>query len=74
MKNKFTRFTSNYFEDLLISNSPVTDCVSFPAFTSLICIPTGAANPTVELKLCTITAVIKKHKSIIRIKEKSMIK
>ena len=49
----------NYIEHLLILISTVTGCVSISAFASLI-----------RLKLCEITAGIKKYKSIIKKKKK----
>ena len=42
--------------------------------TSLAGIPTRIANSAERLKICVIIAGIKKYKSIIRKREKSMIK
>ena len=40
------------------------------AFASLVGIPVGITSSAVELKICVITAGIKKYKSIIKKKEK----
>ena len=50
----------NYIEHLLILVSTVTGCVSISAFASLVGIPVGIANSLVGLKICVITAGIKK--------------
>ena len=39
-------------------------------FSSLIGIPVGITSSTIELKICAITAVIKKYKSIIKKKKR----
>ena len=39
-------------------------------FVSLVCVPIGITSSTVGLKLCAITAGIKKYKSIIKKKNK----
>ena len=56
----------NYVEHLLILVSTVTGCVSISAFASLVCIPVGITSSAVELKICAVTAGIKKYKSIIK--------
>ena len=48
----------NYVEHLLILTSTVTDCVSIAAFASGV--PAGIASFSVGLKICAITAGIKK--------------
>ena len=48
----------------------IDGCISISAFTSLIDIPTGITSSAIELKVCAITAEIKKHKSIIKKKKK----
>ena len=65
----------NYIEHLLISVYPITGCVSIPAFASLVGIPTGITSSAIRLKMCVITAGIKKYKSLIKKnKKKHMIK
>ena len=65
----------NYVEQLLILVSTVTDCVSISAFASLVCVPDGFTSYAVGLKICVISARIKKYKSIIKNKRiKGMIK
>ena len=60
----------NYFEHFLIFISAVSDCVSIATFASLIGIPVGIGISAVGLKICALTARIKKCKSIINIKKK----
>ena len=60
----------NYVEHLLIVASTVTSCVSISAFASLIAIPLGITSSVVGIKICAITAGIKKYKSIIKQKKK----
>ena len=50
----------------------ITGCVSISVFTSLVGIPIGVASSTMGLKICVITAEIKKYK-LIR-KRRSMVK
>ena len=44
----------------------VIGCVSISAFASLAGIPIGITSSAVELKICAITAGIKKYKPIIK--------
>ena len=60
----------NYIEHSLILISTVTGCVSIFDFASLVGIPMGITSTAVELKICVITAGIKKYESIIKKKEK----
>ena len=60
----------NYVEHLLILTSTITRCVSISAFASLVCIRLGITSSAEGIKLCTITAGIKKYKSIIKKKKK----
>ena len=60
----------NYIEHSLIAISTITGCVSISAFASLVGIPIGIASSTIGLKICVITAGIKKYKSIIKEKKK----
>ena len=55
---------------MLILVSRVTGCVSISAFTSLVAISVGVTSSAVEIKICAITAGIKKHKLIIKKKKK----
>ena len=69
-KHKKVCRSLNYFENFLVSVSAVSDCVSISAFTSLVGVFVGIANFAVGLKICVITAGIKKYKSIIKNKRK----
>ena len=62
--------TSNYIEHFLILASTITECVSISAFASLIVNSVEITSPTIGLKICTITARIKKYKSIVKKKTK----
>ena len=55
----------NYIDHLLVLVSTVTVSVSSSAFASLACIAVGITNCVVGIKLCVITAGIKKTKSTI---------
>ena len=57
-------------ENLLILASKITGCDSISAFVSLVCVPVGITSSAVELKICAITAGIKKYKSVIKKKKK----
>ena len=63
-------FYSFKIEHSAILASEVAGCILIYAFASLFDIPIGITSPTVELKICTITAGIKKYKSIIKKKKK----
>ena len=56
----------NYIDDLLIETSTITGCVSISAFGSLVRVPIGIASPGRGLKICAITAGIKRYKSMIK--------
>ena len=60
----------NYFEHVLILVSTVIGCVSIFTFASLVAIPAGITSSAVGIKICPITAVIRKYKSIIQKKKK----
>ena len=49
--------------------SRITGRISIPAFTSLIGIPIGITSSAMRLKICAITALIKKYKLIIKKKK-----
>ena len=61
--------TLNYNEHFLILVSAVTGCVSISAFPSLVGIPIVITSSAVGLKICVITAAIKKQKPIIKKKK-----
>ena len=55
---------------MLISDSKVTGCVSISAFASLVCVSGGITSSALGIKICAITAGIKKYNSIIKKKKK----
>ena len=57
----------NYAERLVVLASKITSCVLISAFTTLA---VGITSSAVRLKICAITAGIKKYKSIIKKKKK----
>ena len=62
--------TLNYIEQFLILASTVTECVSISAFASLIGIPIKITSSAIGLKICTITAEIKRYQSMTKKKKK----
>ena len=50
----------NYIANLLILASKVTGCVSISAFTSLACVTVVISSSAVGIKICAITAGMKK--------------
>ena len=52
--------TLNYIEHFLILDFAVTGCISVSAFASLLGIPIGIMSSARGLKICTVTAGIKK--------------
>ena len=68
--HKSTLRTLNYFDDFPLIISAVAGSVSISTFASLVVIPVGITSSVVRLKICVITAEIKKHKSIIKKKKK----
>ena len=52
----------NYVENLLILASTITGCVSVFAFALAVCGSVGITSPAVGIKICEITAGIKKYK------------
>ena len=50
--------------------SIITGCVSISAFASLVSVLVGITSFAVRLKVCAITAEIKKYKSVIKKKKK----
>ena len=58
--------TLNYIEHFLILASTITGCFTISAFASLLGKPLGIKSSTLGLKICAITAGIKKYKPIIK--------
>ena len=56
--------TLNHIEHFLILPSTITGCYSISAFASLIGIPIGITSSPIKFKICVITVVIEKYKSI----------
>ena len=73
-KQKQVRRVLNYIEYLIILVSTVTGCVSISAFASLVGIAIAITTSATGLKICATAAGIKKYKSIIKKRERSMIK
>ena len=69
-KHKKVCTTLNYIKHFLILASTITGCISISAFASLIGIPIRIISFPIGLKICAITAGIKKSKSIIKKKKK----
>ena len=69
-KHKKVCTTLYYIEHFLILGSTITGCISISAFASLVGIPIGIMSSAIGLKICEITAAIKKYKSIILKKKK----
>ena len=63
-------YNLNYIEDFLILVPTITGCISISAFASLLGIPIGIMSSAIGLKICAVTAGIKKCKSIIKRKKK----
>ena len=63
-KHKKVSRVLNYIDHLLIVISRITGCVPISAFTSLVGIPIEITSSATGLKICAITAGIKKYKSI----------
>ena len=71
-KHKKVSKTLNYIKHLLILASKITGWVSISAFSSLVGIPIGITSSTIALKICAITAGIKRYKSKIKKRKRSM--
>ena len=69
-KHKKVCTTLNCIEHFLILGSTITGCVSNFAFASLVGILIGITSYAIGLKVCAITAGIKKYRSIIKKKKK----
>ena len=68
-KHKKVCLTLNYIEHFILG-STIIGCVSISAFASVFDIPIGITSSAIGLKICAITAGIKKYKSIIMEKKK----
>ena len=65
-KHKKVCTTVNYIDHFLILACTITGCISVSAFTCFIGIPIEITSFAIGLKVCVITAGIKKYKSIIQ--------
>ena len=77
MSKQHKKFCSvlNHIDNSLIVISTITGCVSISAFASLVGVPTAITESSeIGLKICVITAGIKKYKSINKKTEGNMIK
>ena len=61
----------NYVDHSLIVISTITGCVFISAFASLVGIPIGITSSAIGLKVCVVTAGMKKYKSINKKKKKT---
>ena len=68
-QKKFCK-TLNYIEHFLILASTITGCISISAFAYLLGIPIRITSSAIGLKVCAITAGIRKSKSKIKKKKK----
>ena len=73
-KHKKVCTTLNYIEHFLILAPATTGYILMSAFGSLFGIPVGIRSSAIGLKICAIAARIKKYKSIIKKKRRSMMK
>ena len=68
-KHKKVCAALNYIEYFLILASTITGRISFSAFASLLGIPIGITSSAIGIKICEMTAGVKKHESIIKKKK-----
>ena len=63
MSGKYKKIctTLNYIEHFLILASTITGCISVSACDSLLGVPIGITSSVIGLKICAITAGIKKY-------------
>ena len=64
----------NYVEHMVVLSSAIFASISISAFASLVCVPVGITSSAVGLKICASNAGIKKYKSIIKKRRRSMMK
>ena len=65
-KEKKVCATLIYIEHFLILALTITRCISVSPFTSLVDILIEITSSTIEIKICAVTAGVKKYKSIIK--------
>ena len=65
-KHKNVFITLKYIKHFLILDSTVTRCISISPFAFLVGISIGIMSYAIGLKICAITAEIKKYKTIIK--------
>ena len=73
MSKKHKRTILNYIEHFLSIGYTMARCISIFAFASLLGIPIGITSSSVGLKICAITAGIKKYNLIIKKKKHNKI-
>ena len=66
---KYVNYVEHLFWTLILA-STVTDSVSVSIFASIVCVAVGITSSLVWIKICAITAGIKKCKLIIKKKKK----
>ena len=72
-KQKKVCRVSNYIDHSLIAISAITGYVSISAFSSLSGTPITITSSAIALKICVITARVKKYEPIIKKKGRNMI-
>ena len=70
-KHKKVCTALNYIIHFLILGSTIPGCVSISAFASLVGIPIGIVSSVIIIKVCAITAGIKKYKLIFKQKKEA---
>ena len=70
-KHKKAFTTLNYIERFLILAYTITGYISISYFASLFGVPLGITSSGIGLKICAITAGIKKYKPIIKKKKET---
>ena len=73
-KHNKIRKTLDQNEHILVLTSAFRGCISISVFASLVAIPLRTTSTSIRLKICVITATIKKCESIVKKRRKSMIK
>ena len=69
-KHKEVCTALNYIEHFRTSVSAITGCISISSFSYLLGIPIRITSSAIGLKICAITAGVKKDKSIIKKKKR----
>ena len=73
-KHNKIRKTLDQNKHILVLTSAFRGCISISVFPSLVAIPWRTTSTSIRLKICVITATIKKCESIVKKRRKSMIK